>query len=185
MKTRHTQSIIAIAAIALSSSAFAQTKPKETPELKAAKARYQTEAQTALKPIQARHASQMESLLRTYTQRGDLSAALAVQQELDTLKSQSAAAPGSAAIASKRALEAAVGQVWIPVGGGSYYESNKDRTGKCGGVRYTWEVESNGTVTFSEQGESKRQATMRLDTDLKTSTGVGFDGKPFTAKPHP
>ncbi|MDB6172924.1 MAG: hypothetical protein JWL59_2235 [Chthoniobacteraceae bacterium] len=66
-------------------SATAQTGTKEPPELAALQARYETDMAAALQPVQNRFISGLQNLLKTYTQRGDLPSAIAVQAQLDNL----------------------------------------------------------------------------------------------------
>ncbi len=82
--------ILLIAATVLSiHSAIAQTVLKPPQELVVLRARYDTEVAAAVQPIQSRYISELQKLLKTVTQRGDLPSANAVQVELDKLTNAS------------------------------------------------------------------------------------------------
>lgn len=74
--------------------------PAEPKELAALRDRYQTDVQFALKPVQSRYAVQLQALVKTLTQKGDLIGALAVLEELKKQDPQAAAAvaPGAASV---------------------------------------------------------------------------------------
>ena len=59
---------------------------KITPELAALKSRYEADVQTASEALQSRYFAALEALQDSFTKRGQLPAALAVRQELSTLK---------------------------------------------------------------------------------------------------
>jgi hypothetical protein len=62
---------------------------KITSALKALKARYEADMRTASKPIQSRYITALEDLQTSLTKRGDLSSALAVRQEVRSVKQNS------------------------------------------------------------------------------------------------
>lgn len=65
--------------------AKAQTAIKDSKELISLRDQYEADLAAATKPVQTRYHTQLQKLLKTLTQRGDLPAANAVQAELDTL----------------------------------------------------------------------------------------------------
>ena len=69
----------------LVSASVAQVTPPIPPELNTLKIRYAADLQTARQPIRARYISSLETMLRSITKSGDLDAALAVQQELNSV----------------------------------------------------------------------------------------------------
>jgi pentatricopeptide repeat protein len=62
----------------------AQVAAPEPPELADLRSRFQADSQTVVKPLQDRYVLQLQILMRSLTQRGDLDGALAVKQELKT-----------------------------------------------------------------------------------------------------
>ena len=64
--------------------------PEESKELAALRDRYQADVQFALKPVQSRYAVQLQALVKTLTQKGDLAGALAVMEELKKQDPQAA-----------------------------------------------------------------------------------------------
>jgi hypothetical protein len=70
----------------LSVAAAAQTQPAVPREMEALKARYEVDSQAALKPVKTRYEQQLQALMRSLTTKGDLAGALAVKNEIDSLK---------------------------------------------------------------------------------------------------
>ena len=69
--------------------AMAEDTPKAPPELNALKQRYQKDVESATKPIRERYLTDLKSLLRSTTQKGDFAGAIAVQNELSELSPKS------------------------------------------------------------------------------------------------
>ena len=77
--------------------------PEESKELVALRDRYQADVQFALKPVQSHYLVQLQGLVKTLTQKGDLAGALVVMEEL---KKQD---PQTATTATPTALGASLG----------------------------------------------------------------------------
>jgi hypothetical protein len=166
------------AAIAL----HAETVPKDSPELKALRDQYQGDVAAAVKPIQERYIIRLETLLRTCTQRGDLSGALAVQQELQTLKVTKPEEDTATHRATKAAM---IGGTWTwettQAGEAKTIEFNDDGTGNHGGRGNTkWRVTADNEVTITNP--AKGTAVIRLAPGLKSFAGTDYDGKPVIGK---
>jgi hypothetical protein len=173
---------LASAALLISNSVFAENTPKETPEHKALKTRYQTDVAAATKPIQTRYISQLESLLKTFTQRGDLSAALGVQQELDAEKGPKPEGDATLYHATKTAF---IGGTWTwqstDPGDSSTIQFAGDGTSSHGGRGNTkWEATSNREITITHP--TKGKAVIRLGPDSRSFSGTGYNGKPVSGK---
>jgi hypothetical protein len=75
--------------LALALMACSRAHSDEIPaELQQAKAQHQKEVDFALRPIRERYIARLETLKRTLAQKGDVRAAVAVQDEIDLLSSQ-------------------------------------------------------------------------------------------------
>lgn len=159
----------------------AQTEAKETPEHKALKSRYQADVAAAIKPVQSRYVFQLESLLRSYTQRGDLGAALAVQQDLDALKNARDVEDPTA----HRSTQTAIIGTWswqsTDRSDQNTIQFAKDGTGSHGARSNTkWEATSNREITVTHP--TKGEAVLRLSPDSQSFSGTGYNGKPVTGK---
>ena len=64
--------------------AQADIAPADTPELKALQSQYRIDVQDALRPVRERYIGQLQALIRSFTARGNLAAAVAVQAEIDS-----------------------------------------------------------------------------------------------------
>ncbi len=89
------------------------------PELLQAKAQHQKEVEFALRPMRERYIARLETLKRTLTGRGDLRAAVAVQDEIDLL----------VATVNEAAIMAKFVGTWVaPVGANRRYTVKPDGT---------------------------------------------------------
>jgi hypothetical protein len=77
--------IYLLAVLALPFAAIAQPPPAEPAELVAARARYEQEIRAATAPIKSRYAQTLEATKKALGGKGDLTGALAVQQELERI----------------------------------------------------------------------------------------------------
>jgi hypothetical protein len=156
--------------------AHAQVAGKETPELKALQSRYKTDVQAALKPLRERYLAQYESLARSFTTKGDLSAAVAVQEEINALKKAGNEDAGGTAV-NRRELEKEVVGHW-------FYGSPKVWLGiRPEGKAYlekavlSWKVGAENSIILTDPQKPGTQATMEFDSRVESFTGKDFDGK--------
>lgn len=160
----------------------AETVPQDTVELKGLREQYHADLIAATKPIQDRYLARLQMLLRSYTQRGDLAAALAVQRELDALKG----AQSEADTPTRHATQVAMpGGTWTWVstdpGDATTIEFDGNGTGSHGARSNTkWKVTGDGEITIIHP--TKGTAVIHLDADMKAFTGTGYNGKPVSGK---
>lgn len=166
----------------VAASLHAETAPKETLELKSLREQYQGDIAAAVKPIQERYVLRLQTLLRTYTQHGDLAGALAVQQELDSLK---AAKPEEDTEGHRATKAAMIGGTWTWEtalrGDATTIQFGSDGTGSHGARGNTkWRVTGENEVTITNP--AKGTAVIHLEGDRKSFTGTGYDGKAVKGK---
>lgn len=96
--------VLALSILGTSSSIFAQDA---VPELQQAKAQFQKEVDFTLRPVRDRYLSRLQALKRTLATRGDVRAAVAVQDEIDLIT----------AITNEAAIMAKFVGTWVQQGG--------------------------------------------------------------------
>ncbi|MCX6897164.1 MAG: hypothetical protein NT105_00555 [Verrucomicrobia bacterium] len=97
---------------------IAQSATREPADLTSLRSRYNAEIEAAKKPVQERYVFQLQGLLKTFTLRGDLAGATAVQKELDLLKSPAANPSASRFAGTKWACTSGTSVIEFKPGGG-------------------------------------------------------------------
>ena len=154
----------------------AQVAAKETPELKALQSKYKTDTKAALKPIRDRYIAQCEALLRSFTTKGDLAAANAVQEEITAIKKAANDEAGGTAV-SRRELEKEVVGHWT-------YGSDKVWLGiRNSGKAFldkmvlNWKVGPENSIILTHPDKPGARITMEFDSAVESFTGKDFDGR--------
>lgn len=146
-------------------------------ELAQLKDQHEKAIAAAVEPINRRHQSSLEQLLRRATQANDLAAANKIKAEIDG--SADVAVSSGETVTSPNAVRKALVGAWN-------WESKKvkswgtfmpDGHFNMDTSSYLVKIGSKGTVTFMRQDQKK--ATVRLNLDLKSFTGTDFDGQPL------
>lgn len=154
----------------------AQVAAKETPELKALQSRYKTETQAALKPIQARYIGEYEELLRSFTTKGDLAAAVAVQEEINALKESSTEEAGGRALPPDELEEEVMGR-WFWGSPKLWLGLRPNGKAYLGQAVLEWKVGPNNSVILTDPQKAGAKATMEFDSRLQSFTAKDFNGK--------
>lgn len=153
-----------------------QVVAKETPELKALQARYKADMKAAARPIQERYLAQYEALVRSFTTKGDLAAAVAVQQEIAELKKADKEESGGTATSRRELEKEVIGhwsygseKVWLGIrhDGKAYLDKSV----------YLWKVGSENTIVMFDPAKPSVKATLEFDSKVDSFVGKDFDGK--------
>ena len=97
--------------------AFAQKENVTEPsDLTGARKAYQAKVRTVLDPITTDYRNQLEGLKKSYGARGQLTEALAIQKEIDSLKETTTTSEKKPEANTKRSVEELVVGVWNAVG---------------------------------------------------------------------
>lgn len=151
----------------------------EPKELETMRTRYQADLQFAAKPIQSRYVSQLQGLMKTLTQKGDLAGALVVMEELKKLDPQAAAAlaPGAAAAPDAAAVAAPlasriINSTWAWWGSQTITFQNGGKVRWSSGQTWTWKPGSDAN-TITGETAAKQPFTITINPDFKTGTIQG------------
>jgi len=156
--------------------AEAQVEGKATPELKALQSRYKADVQAALKPIQDRYIAQYEALSRSFTTRGDLAAAVAVQQEIAALRKAATEEVGGTAV-SRQQLEKQVLGVWYYGSPKIWLSLREDGKAYLDKLVLTWTVNAEKSIVLTDPQRPGAHATLEFDSRVESFTAKDFDGK--------
>jgi len=157
--------------------AQADIAPADTPELKALQSQYRIDVQDALRPVRERYIGQLQALIRSFTARGNLAAAVAVQAEIDSVKNSPSEEVGGGKRITHREIEKEVIGHWTYGSPNSWLGIRPDGKAYHEKAVLTWTVNAEKSVVLTDPARPGQHATLLFDSRVESFTGTDFDGK--------
>ena len=151
--------------------------PQDTPELKNLQSQYRIDVQDALRPVRERYIGQLQALVRSFTAKGNLPAAVAVQAEIDSVKNSPSEDVGSGKRITHKEIEKEVIGHWTYGAPNSWLGIRPDGKAYHEKAVMTWTVNAEKSVVLTDPSQPGKHATLVFDSRVESFTGTDFDGK--------
>ena len=150
---------------------------QDTPELKALQSQYRVDSQNALRPVRERYVGQLQALIRSFTARGNVAAAVAVQAEIDAVKNSTKEDAGGGKPITHKEIEKEVIGHWTYGSPNSWLGIRPDGKAYHEKAVMTWTINAEKSLVLTDPAQPGKHATLVFDSSVNSFTGSDFDGK--------
>lgn len=169
--------LLVVTASSSSLRAEGEATAQDTPELKALQSQYRVDSQNALRPVRERYIGQLQGLIRTFSAKGNIAAAVAVQAEIDSVKNSTKEDAGGGKPITHKEIEKEVVGHWTYGSPSSWLGIRPDGKAYHEKAVMTWAINAEKSLVLTDPGQPGKHATLVFDSRVESFTGSDFDGK--------